>query len=169
MIIETPRLTLRPYQDEDAAALHDIQNDPNAMRYTVFHRLLCESAKRFRTYAALLETLGFAPWTVILRFEDRIIGWGGLNIDPFDAGWGVEVAYFIDSEHWGKGYATELVRASVAHGFEMLKLPEIRAFAHPRNKASIRVLEKCGFSYVRYEPRLSRNRYSIQRVETHSL
>jgi RimJ/RimL family protein N-acetyltransferase len=48
-------------------------------------------------------------------------------------------------------------------GFDKLELPEIAAFAKPKNKASIRVLEKNGFEFVRYETRLERNHYFVQR------
>jgi ribosomal-protein-alanine N-acetyltransferase len=166
--IETSRLVLRPFEDEDVDALYRIQSDPDAMRYTFCSSSRDESEQRLRAYAALDEQLGYAPWTVVLRAEPRIIGWGGLSVDPFDPGWGVEVAYFFDPTYWGQGYATELVRASIEHGFAQLGLPEIGAFAHPHNAASIHVLEKCGFSYVCFEPRLTRNRYAIRREDWRS-
>jgi RimJ/RimL family protein N-acetyltransferase len=161
MIIETSRLTLRPFDESDINPLYAIQKDPEAMQYT-FHALSRAIAKeRLQAYAALEGEVGFAPWTVVHRAEARVIGWGGLNIDPFDPGWGVEVAYFFDPAYWGQGYATELVQASVNYGFAQLELSEIGAFAHQDNAASIRVLEKCGFRYVRFEPQLQRNRYLI--------
>lgn len=120
------------------------------------------SKERLQAYAALEGQIGFAPWTVVHRADERVIGWGGLNIDPFDPGWGVEVAYFFDPAYWGHGYATELVQASLQYGFEQLELAEIGAFAHPHNAASIRVLEKCDFEYVCFEPELDRNRYIIR-------
>ena len=95
------------------------------------------------------------------RGESRIVGWGGLNVDPHDHGWGVEVSYFLDPACWGRGFATELVRASLDHAFGALALPEVGAFARPDNAASIRVLEKAGFAFVRFEPRLERNHYAI--------
>ena len=115
-------------------------------------------------FAALESTLGFAPWTVILRTEARVIGWGGLSIDPFDPGWGVEVSYFFHPAYWGRGYATELLHATLQHGFDTLSLPAIGAFVRPANVASVRVLEKCGFTLLGYEPRLERNRYVVQRA-----
>jgi len=161
--VETPRLMLCPFQAQDVDALHTIQSDPQAMRYTFCAATRAESEERLRAYANAEAQLGFAPWTVVLRSEQRIIGWGGLNVDPFDPGWGVEVAYFFDPAYWGQGYATELVQASVAHGFGQHELGEIGAFAHQENGASIRVLEKCGFRFLRFEPKLDRNHYLIRR------
>ncbi len=93
------------------------------------------------------------------RGESEIVGWGGLNVDPHDSGWGVEVSYFFAPAWWGRGFATELVRASLAHAFGGIALREVSAFARPESAASIRVLEKAGFAFLRFEPRLERNHY----------
>jgi RimJ/RimL family protein N-acetyltransferase len=96
-----------------------------------------------------------------LRDDERVVGWGGLGVDPFDPGWGPEVSYFFHPAHWGRGLATELVRASLEHGFGALTLRAIGAFARPENAASIRVLEKCGFRLLGWEPALERNHYEV--------
>jgi len=118
-----------------------------------------------RRYADGLATYGYAPWTVVLRAECRIIGWGGLNVDPEAPWWGPEVSYFIHPNFAGQGFATELVRASLDVGFADVKLPVISAFASPANGASIRVLEKCGFSLVGYAAALARNHYELRRQD----
>lgn len=81
--------------------------------------------------------------------------------DPFDPGYGPEIAYFFHKDYWGKGFASELVNASIAYGFDSLKLDTIGAFARPDNKVSIRVLEKCGFRYECYNTVIERNYYRI--------
>lgn len=53
--------------------------------------------------------------------------------------------YFLDGKHNGKGYATKAVKLIVDYAFNELKLHRIEAGVMPRNKASIRVLEKAGF------------------------
>lgn len=160
--IQTSQLTLRPVREDDLAFLYAIAKDQEAMRYTYAAKSFEEFEERTRVYAGLEVTLGYAPWTAVIANEDRICGWGGLNIDPFDPGWGVEVSYYFHPDCWGRGYATELVKASVDYGFGSLGLGEIGAFAHPENGASIRVLEKCGFAMIGYEPKLKRNRYQIE-------
>jgi len=160
--IETSRLTLRAVRDEDVDPLFAIQGDHEAMRYTYAAPSRQDCAHRLRTFAALTLTLGFAPWTVVLRPEARVIAWGGLSIDPFDPGWGIEVSYFFDPAYWGRGYTTELVRATLQHGFGTLALPAIGAFVRSANVASVRVLEKCGFTLLDYKPQLARHRYEVQ-------
>jgi ribosomal-protein-alanine N-acetyltransferase len=164
--IETEQLLLRPFRDEDVAPLYRIQSDPIAMRYTICSSSQEETEKRLRAYADSEKELGFASWTILQRSDERIIGWGGLNVDPYDPGWGVEVAYFFDPAYWGKGYASELVKISLQQGFNQHGLKEIHAFAHPENGASIRVLEKNGFVFLRFEPTLQRNHYLITKTLT---
>jgi ribosomal-protein-alanine N-acetyltransferase len=159
--VETSRLTLRAFRETDIEPLYRIQSNAQAMRYTYYASSLAAAAQRLHAYAAQQEQLGFAPWTVILRSEGCVIGWGGLNIDPFDPGWGIEVAYFFHPAYWGRGFATELVQASVDYGFLQHNLTEINAYAHPDNGASARVLEKCGFQFQCFEPKLDRNRFLI--------
>jgi ribosomal-protein-alanine N-acetyltransferase len=162
-MIETPHLTLRALEPRDVAPLYEIQRDRDAMRFTYAAPSLAECERRLRTYEALRERVGFAPWVAVLRAESRVVGWGGLGIDPFEPGWGVEVSYFLAPAYWGRGLATEIVRASLEHGFVKLSLAVIGAFAKPENGASIRALERCGFAFLGYEPALERNHYEVWR------
>lgn len=157
--IQTVRLLLRPLCEDDIAALYAIQSDRDAMRFTHVATSLEACARRLWAYENERAPQGFAPWVVIERSDDRPIGWGGLGIDPFDPGWGVEVSYFFDRARWGQGVATELVSASLDHAFNTLRLSQVSAFAMPDNAASIRVLCKSGFTFLRFEPRLERNHY----------
>ena len=95
--LETPRLTLRPFRPADAPPLYEVEGDEEAMRFTYRARSLEECAARLQTYEATRTKLGFAPWVVIHRSDDRVIGWGGLNVDPFDSGWGVRASVRCDA------------------------------------------------------------------------
>lgn len=161
----TERLTLRAFQPEDVDPLFEIQRDRDAMQYTFVAESRAASEAHLTAYAALYAEHGFAPWTVVWRADQRVIGWGGLNVDPLDSGWGIEVGYFVHRDYWGRGIASEIVRTSLAHGFGSLELSEIGAFTRPENTASVRVLEKAGFRFFAYEPRIERNRYALRREE----
>ena len=162
-ILTTSQLTLRPLQAEDCAPLYLIQSDPQAMQYTYTATSLSEFAEHLQAYANLETTIGFAPWAIVERVTHRLCGWGGLCVDPFDPGWGVEISYYFAPTVWGRGYATELTQAALRYGFASLHLPLIGAFAHPDNQASNRVLGKCGFRLRGYEPKLARNFYEFRR------
>ncbi|MBW2241486.1 MAG: GNAT family N-acetyltransferase [Deltaproteobacteria bacterium] len=159
---ETPQLQLRAYRPSDAEPLFQIQRDPEAMRYTWCAPSLAEARQRLEAYATGFAKDGFAPWTALSRQGNEVVGWGGLNRDPVDPGWGVEVSYFVAPHAWGKGYASEIVGASLALAFGELRLPRVDAFAMPENRASLRVLEKAGFRPVGFVPGLDRNRYRIR-------
>ncbi len=161
MELITQQLQLRPFRESDIEPLFNIQRDQEAMKFTFNVEHISESEHHLITHARQREIVGFAPWTVCLKEDNTIIGWGGLMEDPFDPGYGPEVAYFFSREHWGKGLATELVNASVTYGFEQLNLDAIGAFARPDNQASIRVLEKCGFLYKSYNTLIERNYYQV--------
>lgn len=163
--LETPRLTLRAFCDADSEPLYAIMADESAMRYTYKAPSRGQCDERLRAYAEQAFTLGYAPWTVVLRAENRVIGWGGLNIDPYDPGWGVEVAYCFHPDAWGKGFGTEVVSAALAVGFGKLSLEKVIAFVHPQNVGSGRVLAKCGFMQMRYLPQMDRNYYEVERAE----
>jgi ribosomal-protein-alanine N-acetyltransferase len=155
----TPRLQLRPLQPGDVASLYAIQRNPEAMRYTHCARSLDDCVARLQAFEDSRAVNGFAPWVVLDRAGDRVIGWGGLAVDPFDPGWGTELLYFFDPACWGRGHATELVSAALDHAFGPLALAEVDAYAMAENQASIRVLQKCGFAFLRHEPALARQRY----------
>jgi len=160
--LQTRYLVLREFRDSDVDPLYEIQGDRDYMRFTFCaeSRAACESW--LRRYAQSRRVNGFAPWTIVLRSDDRVIGWGGLNIDPAAPEWGPEVSYFIHPAYQGRGFASELVHRSLQHGFNDLQLKRIGAFARPENEASIRVLAKCGFKFLRYEPALLRNHYELE-------
>ena len=162
-IVETDRLSLRPFLDEDIDPLYEIQCNPESMQYTFCAKTREAAEKRLKAYAAQIKQFGFAPWTVCLKSQPQIIGWGGLNVDPEESGWGIEVAYFFHPDFWGNGYATELVKASLEYGIRDLGLDVINAYSHKENIASIRVLEKCGFKFCKYIPELDRNHYEVVR------
>lgn len=160
-ILQTQRLTLRPLCDDDISLLYAIQSNRVAMQFTYVAPSIEECSRRLRTYEDSRQSLGFAPWVVVDRIEGRVIGWGGLSVDPCDPGWGLEVSYFFDPAYWGSGFATELVASALRHAFHDLSHSRVSAFAMSDNLASIRVLQKCGFTFLRYEPTLERNHYQI--------
>ena len=146
----------------DAVALFRFMSDASAMQHTYAAPTLEHCSARLTAYEAMRTTLGFAPWVARIGDTGQVIGWGGLSVDPAEPEWGLEVSYAFSPATWGNGYATELVQSSLAYAFGPLSAREVHAFARPENVKSVRVLEKCGFNYSGYEPRLQRNHYLVQ-------
>jgi [ribosomal protein S5]-alanine N-acetyltransferase len=156
MNVETARLILRRPTLSDVPALFEFLGDAQAMRHTHVDASLRDCRRRVAMHEWKRRRNGCAPWTIVTREDARIIGWGGLYLDPFDPGWGVEVGYFFHPEAWGRGYATELVAACADVADLTLELPEVMAFASPDNTGSRRVLEKAGFEVKRFVPEMNR-------------
>lgn len=152
----TARLVLDRPVLADAPALLAFMGDADAMRHT---RCVPDLRAMRRDLAAdrcQARRVGFGPWTVRARDDGAVIGFGGLSDDPFDPGWGVEVIYFFAPAVWGRGYAGELVAASLEEATRRHGLTRVRAFAHPENAASLRVLRRAGFVEERYVPEMTR-------------
>lgn len=160
--VRTPNLLLRSYNPADAPALYAFMSDAAAMQHTYVAPTLEHCAARLGVYEIMRTTLGFGPWVATANDGGEIIGWGGLSVDPDEPEWGLEVSYAFTPGVWGRGYATELVQASLAYAFGPLSAREVHAFAKPDNPASLRVLEKCGFRHLRFEPGLQRNHYLVK-------
>lgn len=159
MSIETTRLILRRPRLSDTPTLFEFLGDAEAMRHTHADTSLRACRRRVAVHEWRRRINGYAPWTVTTKTDDRMIGWGGLYDDPFDPGWGVEVGYFFHPSAWGQGYASEMLAASMGIADRTLRLTEVRAFAHPKNTGSRRVLEKAGFEVVRFVPEMERFLY----------
>jgi RimJ/RimL family protein N-acetyltransferase len=157
--METSRLILRPPTLTDVPRLFEFLGDAEAMRFTHADASLRECRRRVAVHEWRRRRDGYAPWTVITKADARIIGWGGLYDDPFDPGWGAEVGYFLHPAAWGRGYATELTTACTFLADNVLRLPEIRAFARPENVGSQHVLKKAGFEMVGFVPEMERLLY----------
>ena len=168
MTVETSRLILRRPLLTDVPALFAFLGDREAMQHTHAHASLRECRRRVAVHEWRRRRDGYAPWTIMAKVDGRIVGWGGLYVDPFDPGWGVEIAYFFHPSAWGQGYASEMGTACMTFADHALWLPEVRAFAHPANRGSRRVLEKAEFEIVRFVPEMDRFLYRRHRRDLHA-
>ena len=146
--ITTPRLDLRPFTAEDVEPLHHILQEEGILRY--FPNPTSPPRERVeRIIAHQLDHWaehGLGWWAVEPRDQGELIGWNGLQFLPETDE--VEVGYLLSKAYWGQVLATEGARAGLQYGFEVLGLDQIVGLVHPENRASQRVLEKLGMSFV---------------------
>lgn len=146
--IETDRLLLRPFTLDDVEASYQVNKDPEVTRYTNDGGVKTKERIQYLIENNVLgdyRKYGFGRFAVVLKEENKFIGFSGLKYLPeFDL---VDLGYRFHRDYWGKGFATESGKASLAFGFEELKLSKIIGMVLPENKASIHVLEKLGFSF----------------------
>jgi [ribosomal protein S5]-alanine N-acetyltransferase len=155
-VLETDRLLLLRPRLVDATDLLAFLGDAEAMRYTQCLASLRACRRHIAGHEYQRKKRGYGPWTVREKQSGRIIGFGGLYDDPFEPSWGVEVGYHFAPAAWGRGYATELTRCCLALAAGSFGLSQVRAFVHPDNVASRRVLEKAGFIEQRFVPEMNR-------------
>lgn len=159
LTLETKRLTLSKPRLADAPYLFEFLGNPRAMIHTHCDKSLVHCRRRIAVHEWKRRINGYAPWVIRERNAPKPIGWGGLYDDPFDPGWGIELAYYFHPACWGKGYGTELAEAALDVADNDLAVQLVSAFAHPDNTASNRLLEKVGFRWQRYLPDMDRNLY----------
>jgi len=173
-MIDTRRLRLREFVENDFAALREIEADPEILRYR---------SRKVIPEAATLEFLQTCqrlaqeqprkqyPFAIVLRDEGRLIGQIGLTLLPSEFRQAY-LWYSLNRRYWGNGYMTEAVRAVVDYGFRQLDICRLHAFCRVDNRASWRVLERAGFqrmdqsgSDMKIEPASAEFHYAL----THAL
>lgn len=88
-----------------------------------------------------------AHWAICEKKSNTIIGLGGyVHYVPADHR--ATIGWWIDSDYWGHGYATEVGRACIEYGMKYLHLNRIDAIVRVDNVASRKVLEKIGMNYA---------------------
>lgn len=146
VVIETPRLRLRPVVADDAPLLASLlYDDAEVTRYLPASPLsAAEQAERFaRYFSAHWAQHGYGEWIIEDRRNGEPLGQCGLN--HIDASSETEIDYALARHAWGRGLATEAAQAAVAHADNALHLPEVVGFVLPGNAASERILERLGF------------------------
>jgi RimJ/RimL family protein N-acetyltransferase len=103
-------------------------------------------------WLARLETAAAAEvwlrgFTMVHRATGAVVGQCAFKRPPV-ADKTVEIAYMVEPEHQGKGYATEAAKALVAFAFSSGQVRVVRAHTLREQNASTRVLAKCGFEHI---------------------
>ena len=142
IVLRTERLTLRPFQDSDVEDALSYRDDPE------FARFLAHIPQPFtRRDAEAFVALNMSePWerfpTFAVVLEGTLIGTVNFGVDA-----DMRVAmlgYAIGRAWWGRGLATEAVRAAIAWAVDTFSLVRIWASTDVRHVRSRRVLEKLG-------------------------
>jgi RimJ/RimL family protein N-acetyltransferase len=157
--LETERLVLRQFTEDDVGAIVELDSDPVVMRYltggraTPLEEVRDEVLPFWLAYYERGEQLGF--WAAVEKATGQFAGWFHFRPRPGgppaggDAGSGVELGYRLRREVWGQGYATEGSLALIRKGFTELGVERVYAETLAVNLGSRRVMEKAGLRYIR--------------------
>jgi RimJ/RimL family protein N-acetyltransferase len=142
--LETERLILRPFREDDVSALFQLSQDPDVVRYVGDRRVptLQETWRSVAGWIGHWAMRGYGQWAIEERSSARFVGRAGI-INP--AEWpGPEVGYLLGRPWWGRGYATEAARAAMDWGFREFGFDELISLIDPANTASIAVAIRLG-------------------------
>lgn len=148
--LETARLRLRPFTEEDAAFVLALVNDAAWLAYIgdkAVHTL--DDARRYLMEGpiAMYASLGIGLCAMELKEADpRPVGMCGLLVREGSPD--VELGYALLPEARGLGLVREAALAWVDYGDRQLKLREMHAYTHADNGASHAVLEELGFALL---------------------
>lgn len=134
-MLETERLKIRVASQDEM--LHFIERQIDEELITAYNEMLqgcLDHPEQWEWYAI---------WMIELRSGTHV---GDLCFKGLDAGGSVEIGYGVLEEQQGRGYATEAVEAAVRWALAQPGVTRVEAETDPRNRASQRVLEKCGFA-----------------------
>src|SRR5437667_1333672 len=151
-VLETARLTLRPFGKEDLDLLAELMANPDFMRFSL-------GPKTHRQTAAFLETvIGWyraglpSPFAVVIRSDGVLVGYCGFLHQEVDGEKEIEIGYRLHPDYWNRGIATEAARKVRDHAFSDLELPRVISLIHYDNTSSRRGAEKIGMTFEKEIP-----------------
>jgi [ribosomal protein S5]-alanine N-acetyltransferase len=139
-MIESSRLLIRPFKDQDFESLFEYLSNPAIYRFEPGEPITLEKAGEL----ARERSQDNVFWAVILRSVNKLIGQlYFVQVDPREfMTW--ELGYIINPAFHNQGYASEASEALVRYGFEHFGIHRVMAHCNPENVASWKVLEKIG-------------------------
>ena len=148
-ILQTERLILRRWRDEDREPFARMNADRRVMEFFSATLSREQSDALINRAEAHFHQHEFGPYAAELRSNGAFAGFIGLSVPSFRARFTpcVEAGWRLAPELWGQGLATEGARAVLDYGFHVLKLEEIVSFTVPANLRSRRVMEKLSMTH----------------------
>jgi RimJ/RimL family protein N-acetyltransferase len=157
--LETDRLLLRPYRDDDLEALHEFERLDETARYLYNVPLDLDATRALLERRKALTAIDEEHDNLVLAATPKetgtVIGHVTLEVKSREHRQG-EIGYVLHPDHQGHGYATEAAAVMLRLGFEELDLHRIVGRLDARNAASASVLERLG---MRREAHLRENEF----------
>ena len=148
MQIKTEHLTITTFSPDMAQSVYENSQDDDTRRFVPDE--VYDSVEEARAAIEFLISRydsadGPFVYPVITNNEGKNIGY--VQLCKLDEGtW--EIGYHIAKNFTGKGYATEAVKAFLSAMAKKLNIKEVYGICLAENLASVRVLEKCGFTQI---------------------
>lgn len=152
-ILETDRLVLRPFKEDDVADVFECwESDPDVAKYMFWtsHNDI-EKTREWITFELnQIEKQDWYRFAIVLKDTNTLIGTALVYYEEEVECW--EIGYNLGKKYWGKGYTTEAMKRVIEFATEELKLSQIVGRYAKENPASGRVMTKLGFKYEKDIP-----------------
>lgn len=143
MNLETRRLRIRYFREDDLPQYAKIVADPDVMRFVGGPQTMDEAKEYLTEMIELSRTRGLGRYAVELKNEDTLIGFCGFR----PSGHYIDFGYRYARHTWGKGVGIEAAITVRKYGLEQLGMHNMEAGAAVENVASIKILEKLNFKH----------------------
>jgi RimJ/RimL family protein N-acetyltransferase len=151
IILETERLRLRNWQDDDRNLFREINADPKVMEFFPFRRSYAEADDLMAKLNGMITETGLGFYCLELKATSEPVGFCGLSyagmpgIFPPEV---VEIGWRLATRFWGNGFATEAARALLDFAFDEKHLDAVVSFAVGENHRSTAVMKRLGLHRV---------------------
>lgn len=148
--IQTPRLLLRRWRDDDLVPMAEINADPEVMQW-IGDGSVCDleqTAEAIERWEEEWDEEGFGLFAVELLASGELIGFVGLSVPTFlpEVLPAVEISWRLGRQFWGQGYASEAAHATLEFALQDRGLDRVIGIARTGNDASENVLRKLGMT-----------------------
>ncbi len=150
-MIETERLTLRPWRDGDIGPFAALCSDPDVMAHLGGPQPRAEVEAAIARQGAAQAAQGHCFWAIERRDDAVLLGFCGLRVgghvgtpvtDELEIGWR------LARHAWGQGFAREAALASVAWAWTHTDRPRVAAWTVPTNTASWGLMRRIGMTHA---------------------
>lgn len=146
--IQTPRLLLRRWNDDDLAPMAEINADPEVMRWIADGSVRDpgQTAQSIELWEEEWDEEGFGLFAVELLASGELIGFTGLSVPRFlpEVLPAVEIGWRLGRQYWGQGYASEAAHAALEFALQDRGLDRVVSISTVGNDASENVMRKLG-------------------------
>ncbi|MBS3652481.1 GNAT family N-acetyltransferase [Pseudaminobacter sp. 19-2017] len=147
ILLRTPRLVLRNWEERDRSLFHRINSDEQVMEFFPFRRDRATSDAVMDRMRADIEAQGYG-WTAVEVLETGecagFVGLRPIEVDGIGGPGAHEIGWRLAPEFWGKGYVTEAASGLLDFAFTRLGLDAVLSFAVSNNERSIAVMRRLG-------------------------
>jgi RimJ/RimL family protein N-acetyltransferase len=147
----TPRLVLRPFEEQDCEALHEMFSDDECVRYTVEQPLAhWQTWRMLASYLGHWQLRGYGPYAVVEKMTGSMVGPVGLW---FPVEWPEpEIEWSLTRRFWGSGFATEAAKTVRDMAATVLQRTRLISVIRPGNTRSKAVARRIGGVYEKTIP-----------------